>query len=145
MVAARPSFHSLGNKGSPHCVHVSPPLQLALDYGIKFMETSAKANINVENVSLVRSCREPWVCGIKAPGLERPSRGGFSLEDPEELASGSGCPLWSTQDTFSLAQQMRETEAQTPVSSTQYLVPVLCPDPYAVPQGTWPSAFPTQP
>lgn len=27
------------------------PLQLALDYGIKFMETSAKANINVENVS----------------------------------------------------------------------------------------------
>lgn len=24
--------------------------QLALDYGIKFMETSAKANINVENV-----------------------------------------------------------------------------------------------
>lgn len=28
-----------------------PLLQLALDYGIKFMETSAKANINVENVS----------------------------------------------------------------------------------------------
>lgn len=28
-----------------------PPSQLALDYGIKFMETSAKANINVENVS----------------------------------------------------------------------------------------------
>lgn len=27
------------------------PSQLALDYGIKFMETSAKANINVENVS----------------------------------------------------------------------------------------------
>lgn len=26
-------------------------LQLALDYGIKFMETSAKANINVENVT----------------------------------------------------------------------------------------------
>lgn len=26
-------------------------LQLALEYGIKFMETSAKANINVENVS----------------------------------------------------------------------------------------------
>ena len=25
-------------------------LQLALEYGIKFMETSAKANINVENV-----------------------------------------------------------------------------------------------
>lgn len=25
--------------------------QLALEYGIKFMETSAKANINVENVS----------------------------------------------------------------------------------------------
>lgn len=34
------------------CVHVClPPSQLALDYGIKFMETSAKANINVENVS----------------------------------------------------------------------------------------------
>lgn len=32
---------------------LSPPIccQLALDYGIKFMETSAKANINVENVS----------------------------------------------------------------------------------------------
>lgn len=30
--------------------HISLP-QLALDYGIKFMETSAKANINVENVS----------------------------------------------------------------------------------------------
>lgn len=28
-----------------------PSSQLALDYGIKFMETSAKANINVENVS----------------------------------------------------------------------------------------------
>ena len=25
--------------------------QLALEFGIKFMETSAKANINVENVS----------------------------------------------------------------------------------------------
>uniref|UniRef100_A0A3B3UAS6 Ras-related protein Rab-13 n=1 Tax=Poecilia latipinna TaxID=48699 RepID=A0A3B3UAS6_9TELE len=29
----------------------SEPVQLALEYGIKFMETSAKANINVENVS----------------------------------------------------------------------------------------------
>lgn len=29
--------------------------QLALEYGIKFMETSAKANINVENVSLTFS------------------------------------------------------------------------------------------
>lgn len=28
-------------------------LQLALEYAIKFMETSAKANINVENVSEV--------------------------------------------------------------------------------------------
>lgn len=26
--------------------------QLALEYGIKFMETSAKANINVENVNI---------------------------------------------------------------------------------------------
>lgn len=34
------------------CVHIClSPSQLALDYGIKFMETSAKANINVENVS----------------------------------------------------------------------------------------------
>uniref|UniRef100_A0A8L2QAL6 small monomeric GTPase n=1 Tax=Rattus norvegicus TaxID=10116 RepID=A0A8L2QAL6_RAT len=39
--------------------------KLALDYGIKFMETSAKANINVENVSPVHSCREPWACGIR--------------------------------------------------------------------------------
>lgn len=30
--------------------------QLALEYGIKFMETSAKANINVENVSSHLSC-----------------------------------------------------------------------------------------
>lgn len=34
------------------CVYMClPSSQLALDYGIKFMETSAKANINVENVS----------------------------------------------------------------------------------------------
>lgn len=34
------------------CRQCSPLfLQLALEYGIKFMETSAKANINVENVS----------------------------------------------------------------------------------------------
>lgn len=44
---------SLGVKApSSWCSHVClPPSQLALDYGIKFMETSAKANINVENVS----------------------------------------------------------------------------------------------
>lgn len=82
MAAAHPSFRSLGNSESPHCVHVLPPLQLALDYGIKFMETSAKANINVENVSLVRSYREPWAYGIRALGLEGPSFGRFSLEDP---------------------------------------------------------------
>lgn len=29
--------------------------QLALEYGIKFMETSAKANINVENVCSSRA------------------------------------------------------------------------------------------
>lgn len=32
--------------------------QLALEYGIKFMETSAKANINVENVSCKSVCLE---------------------------------------------------------------------------------------
>ena len=125
MVAAHPSFHYLGNNGSPHCVHVSPSLQLALDYGIKFMETSAKANINVENVSPVRSCREPWACGISAPGLEGLSFGRFSLEYPEGLASGSGCPLSGTQDTVSLAQQMREIKAQIPVPSTHYLHPAV--------------------
>lgn len=32
-------------------IFISPAFfQLALEYGIKFMETSAKANINVENV-----------------------------------------------------------------------------------------------
>lgn len=81
------------------------------------METSAKANINVENVSLVQFCRESWACGIRALGLEGPSFERFSPEDPEELAFGSGCLLLGTQDTFSLAQQMREIEAQIPVSS----------------------------
>lgn len=33
------------------CVALISCWQLALEYGIKFMETSAKANINVENVS----------------------------------------------------------------------------------------------
>uniref|UniRef100_A0A8C6HZT7 small monomeric GTPase n=1 Tax=Mus spicilegus TaxID=10103 RepID=A0A8C6HZT7_MUSSI len=99
--------------------------KLALDYGIKFMETSAKANINVENVSPVRSCREPWACGISAPGLEGLSFGRFSLEYPEGLASGSGCPLLGTQDTVSLAQQMREIKAQIPVPSTHYLHPAV--------------------
>lgn len=83
-----------------HCAHVYSPLQLALDYGIKFMETSAKANINVENVS---------------PRFGRPSFRRFSLEDPKGLASGSGTPvkccseasaghlLLGAQDSFSLA------------------------------------------
>lgn len=44
----------------PVSSHVCLPLsQLALDYGIKFMETSAKANINVENVS-PGPCWETW-------------------------------------------------------------------------------------
>lgn len=33
------------------CVPFIDLWQLSLEYGIKFMETSAKANINVENVS----------------------------------------------------------------------------------------------
>lgn len=119
MVATHPSFHSLGNWGSSHCAHVSPPLQLALDYGIKFMETSAKANINVENVSPVHSCREPWACGISASGREGLSFGRVNLEDPG-LASGSGRPLLGTQDTFSLTQQMRESKLRF-----QYLDPAV--------------------
>lgn len=119
MVATHPSFHSLGNRGSSHCAHVSPPLQLALDYGIKFMETSAKANINVENVSPVHSCREPWACGISASGREGLSFGRVNLEDPG-LASGSGRPLLGTQDTFSLTQQMRESKLRF-----QYLDPAV--------------------
>lgn len=76
------------------------------------------------------------------------------------MASGSGCPLWGTQDTFSLAQQMRETEAHISVSSAQHLdlalcishttnshppvriqLPVLSPDPYAVPKAPGPQLF----
>uniref|UniRef100_A0A8C4KSA0 small monomeric GTPase n=1 Tax=Equus asinus asinus TaxID=83772 RepID=A0A8C4KSA0_EQUAS len=49
--------------------------KLALDYGIKFMETSAKANINVENVS-TGPCGETQAC----------SAGPFGLR--------TGCTLW---------------------------------------------------
>ena len=52
------------------CQHCSPLfLQLALEYGIKFMETSAKANINVENVSRnstlnYKMVKRPYVSSI---------------------------------------------------------------------------------
>lgn len=56
------------------------PSQLALDYGIKFMETSAKANINVENVSL-GPC---WDWPLRAEGVL-----------PEGLAPAAECHLSS--------------------------------------------------
>ena len=64
------------------------PLQLALDYGIKFMETSAKANINVENVS-------PWLQGdMGLWGLWDQCWGlrGLSLGDSAWRIRGTG--LW---------------------------------------------------
>uniref|UniRef100_A0A2I3GKL3 small monomeric GTPase n=1 Tax=Nomascus leucogenys TaxID=61853 RepID=A0A2I3GKL3_NOMLE len=50
--------------------------KLALDYGIKFMETSAKANINVENVSpgVVGRQREPGKDRREQPGSQNHTR-----------------------------------------------------------------------
>lgn len=64
------------------------PLQLALDYGIKFMETSAKANINVENVSpRLRGDVGLWGLRGQCWGLR-----GLSLGDSAWRIRGTG--LW---------------------------------------------------
>lgn len=65
------------------CACVSPS-QLALDYGIKFMETSAKANINVENVSPRPTVPAPSGCGSSCP-----LQGDCHREWPQAL----GCPV----------------------------------------------------
>lgn len=46
------------------CNFSSISFQLALEYGIKFMETSAKANINVENVSSCLSYTYCWIVDL---------------------------------------------------------------------------------
>lgn len=58
-------------------------VQLAASFGIKFMETSAKANINIENVStdaflwylLSSLCRAAVWAAVHAGGVQNPSAG----------------------------------------------------------------------
>lgn len=65
------------------CAHVCLPFsQLALDYGIKFMETSAKANINVENVS-------------PRPTAPAPSASGSGYTLQRGSATGTGHRFWA--------------------------------------------------
>lgn len=101
------------------------PLQLALDYGIKFMETSAKANINVENVS-------PWLQGdMGLWGLWGQCWGwriqgtGLWLRGPSLvlLMGPLQCPLLDIQGTLKPTQEIARSPSSQP--HCEFTAPVL--------------------
>ncbi|XP_060040776.1 ras-related protein Rab-8A isoform X2 [Erinaceus europaeus] len=80
----------LGNK-----CDVSDKRQLALDYGIKFMETSAKANINVENAffSLARDIKSKVDKKLEGNSPQGSSQGVKITPDPPRRAGFFRCLL----------------------------------------------------
>uniref|UniRef100_A0AAX7U456 small monomeric GTPase n=1 Tax=Astatotilapia calliptera TaxID=8154 RepID=A0AAX7U456_ASTCA len=68
--------------------------KLALEYGIKFMETSAKSNINVENVSTLSARTHGTVNLIRHEGnTPQGSSQGVKISEPQKKTSFFRCSL----------------------------------------------------
>uniref|UniRef100_A0A8C5JJE4 small monomeric GTPase n=1 Tax=Junco hyemalis TaxID=40217 RepID=A0A8C5JJE4_JUNHY len=87
--------------------------KLAASFGIKFMETSAKANINIENVStdaflldlLFSLCRAAVWAALHAGGVQNPQMGCSAFPAAQTLPGGATGALGLTKKVVELEKE----------------------------------------